>query len=182
MNDAISIAVLGDNKSRKTNFINKKIKNTKLSIKELTQGNCYITDITLKDLTKFPIKVWDTSGQDDYKSLRDKYILSTEAFIVLFSLTDPNSFEYAKETLNDISILRQSNFKAVLVGNDATSPNRQLSYDVGKELADKYHIRYTEISIDNDDNVDEVFEIIFSYYIDRNSIESSPKEKSCCRI
>ena len=170
--DVINITVIGDPISKKTGFILQKA-----NTDDTTVEDYYKAVITLKDKSSLKVKIWDTSGQDDFKSLRDRYIDSADAFIVIFSLTDRYSFKHAEESLKEISLLNGSNLKAVLVGNDCNSPNRQLKYDDGKKLADDYNIRYIEVSSDDNLNVEEVFQLLGSYFL-----SEEPSSKKKCRI
>ena len=173
MNDIINIALVGDNKSGKTAFALRKTIDQFSENYEPSLEDSYETEIILKDKTKIKVKIFDTAGQDDFKSLRDKYLESSDAFIVVFSLTDQSSLRYAEEALKDLKYLHENGLKAVLVGNDCNSPNRKLKYDQGKQLADSYNIKYIETSAKENINVEEAFQVLFSYF------SESPSKKKC---
>ena len=39
------------------------------------------------------LKMWDTPGEERYRSIANAYFKGTDAFIIVFSLTDLKSFE-----------------------------------------------------------------------------------------
>lgn len=43
------------------------------------------------------IDVLDTAGQEEYKPMRDQYMRGGEGFLIVYSITDRNSFEETKE-------------------------------------------------------------------------------------
>ena len=179
MNDIINIALVGDNKSGKTAFARRKTIDQFSENYEPSLEDSYETEIILKDKTKIKVKIFETAGQDDFKSLRDKYLESSDAFIVVFSLTDQSSLRYAEEALKDLKYFHENGLKAVLVANDCNSPTRALTYADGKELANQFNIKYIEVSIKENYNVEEAFQLIGSYFSESFDKSTSSKKQKC---
>ena len=175
----INIVLIGDDKSGKTSFMLRNARNHFPENYEPTLEDNYETEIILKDKTKIKVDITDTAGQDDFKSLRDEYKELADAFMVLFSTTDRKSFQFAEEELNDIRIIRENDMKAVLVGTDCNSPNRALTYADGKELANQFNIKYIEVSIKENYNVEEAFQLIGSYFSESFDKSTSSKKQKC---
>lgn len=49
------------------------------------------------------LEVWDTAGQERYRSLTRSYLRSPDVAIVVFDVTDRNSFLDAKAYIDEIS-------------------------------------------------------------------------------
>ena len=177
----INIVLIGDDKSGKTSFMLRNARNHFPENYEPTLEDNYETEIILKDKTKIKVGITNPAVQDEYKSLYDQYKDLADAFIVLFSTTDRKSFQFAEEELKDLRILRENDMKAVLVGTDCNSPTRALTYADGKELANQFHIKYIEVSIKENYNVDEVFHIIGSI-LSESFDKSTSSKKQKCRI
>ena len=63
------------------------------------------------------LSIWDTAGQDDYKSVRPIAYNDTDCFIMCFSLSDPTSLEnVVKKWKNEVEQLGPKNAARILVG------------------------------------------------------------------
>ena len=174
--DHFNITILGDQNAQKTSFILRKIKDNEND--EPINDDYNTVEIILKNGKKIKADICDTAGQDDYKSLVDQFIEDADGFFVVFSATDQRSFQTASEHLKDVSRIKKSNLKAVLIGNDCDALNRQLMYKDGKQLAEKYHIPYIETTSQNlNYNIEEAFQLIGL------QLTQEPSETTCnCRI
>uniref|UniRef100_A0A6B2LGJ1 Uncharacterized protein n=1 Tax=Arcella intermedia TaxID=1963864 RepID=A0A6B2LGJ1_9EUKA len=56
----------------------------------------YSANITVND-TPIYLSLWDTAGSDDYDALRPLSYPGTDVFLVLFSVTDPKSFDSVRD-------------------------------------------------------------------------------------
>jgi len=106
------------------------------------------------------VDVMDTAGQFEYSALRDQYMKSGEGFLIVYSITCRQTFEYIAKLR--LSIIRMKsgveNFPMVLVGNKKhCEEKRQISYDEGKRLADHFGCPFLEISAKTNENVSEAF-------------------------
>ncbi|CAN1333804.1 GTP-binding protein YPTM2, partial [Linum perenne] len=78
--------------------------------------------------------------------------------IVVYDVTDQESFNNVKQWLNEIDRYASENVNKLLVGNksDLTS-NKVVSYETGKALADELGIPFMETSAKNASNVEDAF-------------------------
>ncbi len=66
------------------------------------------------------LEVLDTAGQDDFSPLRDSWIRESQAFLLVYSLTDRKSLDYLDTILNQIRRTKEDETGAVpivLAGN-----------------------------------------------------------------
>jgi small GTP-binding protein len=87
------------------------------------------------------LDITDTAGQEDYAQMRDELLVDGDGFIIIYSITDPASFEEV-QTLYD-SILKVKNksesIPCILAGNkiDLEDESRAVLKEQGEEQAKK---------------------------------------------
>ena len=59
--------------------------------------------------------------------------------------------------VEEVELKADKSFKRVLIGNKCDKPDRKVSEENAKKLADKYNIRFFETSAKTGKNVNEVF-------------------------
>ena len=77
---------------------------------------------------------------------------------MVYDITDRDSFEHVKHWMADVDKFAKEGVLRILVGNKCDlDSKRQVSFDNGKELADKYGIKFLETSAKETVNIDELF-------------------------
>ena len=175
-----SLVVLGDGGVGKTSLIVRYTRNQFSEAYEPTLEDNYEASIEMPDKSKLEIQIADTAGQDDYKSLRDKYLELGDVFFIVFSLTDQRSLQTAREMLNDIKTIKEGKLKFVLLGNKSDLQNRVVTFDDGKKVADDFKGKYLETSAKNNTNVTEAFQEA-GLLLTQNDKQTS-SGGGCCRI
>eukprot|EP01098_Paradermamoeba_levis_P003855 TRINITY_DN16_c0_g1_i1.p1 TRINITY_DN16_c0_g1~~TRINITY_DN16_c0_g1_i1.p1 ORF type:complete len:200 (-),score=40.27 TRINITY_DN16_c0_g1_i1:218-817(-) len=107
------------------------------------------------------LEILDTAGQEDFTILRDTYIRGGEGFVLVYSITSPESFDQIPSLLSQILEVKdvESNFPTVLVANKCDlEPDRKISKKQGEELAKSNSIAFFESSAKLRINIDEIFE------------------------
>ncbi|ELT99692.1 hypothetical protein CAPTEDRAFT_184009 [Capitella teleta] len=112
----------------------------------------HIVSVVLDDIESMVLFL-DTRGAEPVKDRDD-----VDAFLVVYSVTDRNSFSYAQACLQDICGKGKVCKKAViLVANKQESVrNRAVSEDDGRNLATKRRCKFIEVSALLDHKVDEL--------------------------
>ena len=129
------------------------------------------------------LQIWDTAGQDRFRSITSTYYKGAHGIIVVYDVTDSKSFQNVQQWLNDIDRFASENVVKLLVGNkcDVTDHQRAVSTEQGKELARSLGIDFVETSAKTSTNVEKVFYDIsaqvkkFRY---KNTIKISPSDSS----
>ncbi|CAI8491694.1 hypothetical protein CAS74_004791 [Pichia kudriavzevii] len=116
---------------------------------------CTIDDIPAS------LDILDTAGQEEYSSMRDLYMKTGEGFLLVFSLTDRQTFEEISTFYNQILRVKGETVEFVpmmLVGNkNDLVEERQVSREEAVQLAKKFDCAYIETSAKTGDNVVEAF-------------------------
>ena len=155
------LVVLGDGGVGKTSIVLRYTRNQFSETYEPTLEDNYKASVLMDDGTNFEIDIADTAGQDDYISLRDRYMDVADAFLVVYSITESRSLKTAESLLEQISTLRENKpFKFLLAGNKCDLSQRKVTPEDGKTLADKYHGQFLETSAFKRINIDESFKAL----------------------
>ncbi|KAG5028358.1 hypothetical protein JHK87_011872 [Glycine soja] len=104
------------------------------------------------------VDFWDTAGQERFRTITSSYYRGAHGIIVVYDVTDQESFNNVKQWLNEIDRYASENVNKLLVGNkcDLTA-NKVVSYETAKAFADEIGIPFMETSAKNATNVEQAF-------------------------
>ena len=78
----------------------------------------FIIDFHVKINQKiFKLQIWDTCGQEIYKSLISNFYRNSSLAVILYSIDNRESFEHAENWLNDLKSQANPDVRIFLVGN-----------------------------------------------------------------
>jgi len=126
---------------------------------EPTKADSYRKAVML-DGEEVQIDILDTAGQENYAAIRDTYIRSGEAFLLVFDITDAESFQDLNELYEQILRVKNGdrNIPTILVGNKIDlAEKREVTQEEAEQKAKNWSIKYTETSAKTKYNVDKVF-------------------------
>ncbi|KAK6104516.1 T-cell receptor beta chain ANA 11, putative [Brugia malayi] len=161
------------------------------TIEDSYTKQCFVDDDVCK------LEVLDTAGQEEFSTMREQYLRSGNGFLLVFSVTDRNSFEEAIRLYKLILRVKdRDEFPIILVGNKADlDSDRLISRQEAEELARRLRVPYVECSAKHRMNVDESFHnlvrLIRSFQqqerqssdgVDLIPSKSNSKRKRYCRI
>ncbi|KAH1202296.1 GTP-binding protein YPTM2 [Glycine max] len=104
------------------------------------------------------LQIWDTAGQERFRTITSSYYRGAHGIIVVYDVTDQESFNNVKQWLNEIDRYASENVNKLLVGNkcDLTA-NKVVSSETAKAFADEIGIPFMETSAKNATNVEQAF-------------------------
>jgi Ras-related protein Rab-1A len=104
------------------------------------------------------LQIWDTAGQERFRSITSSYYRGAHAVIIVFDLTDTETFENVRNWIHEIERYAAEHVCKMLIGNKADLTNlRQVSTERAQELATKLQIPYFETSAKTNANVQQMF-------------------------
>jgi GTPase KRas protein len=105
------------------------------------------------------LDVLDTAGQEEYSLMRESYMKSGEGYLLVYSITNRDSFAEIASFHQQICRVRDADFfPAVLVGNKCDMEyERQVQSHEGRAIAKQYNCKFIETSAKLRINVDEAF-------------------------
>ena len=157
-----NISLLGEGEVGKTSLIsvytgNKFEMNT---LKTVGLDNYLVNE--KYDGENYKFKVFDTAGQERYRSISKNTIQVADGFLLVYSVSDRNSFELLNDWLNTISDQCDINKKVLfLVGNKVDVENREVSNEEALSFAKNRKISYFETSAKTGFKVKETFQKMF---------------------
>ena len=106
----------------------------------------------------YRIQVWDTAGQENFRSLTRAYYKNCVCAIIVYDVTNKQSFENIQNWLEDVHNQSPKTVLIALIGNKIDlDDKRVITFDEGKELALKNGIIFMETSAKTGEGVNEVF-------------------------
>merc|ERR1712032_269688 len=107
------------------------------------------------------LQIWDTAGQERFKNMTASYYRGASGIMVVYDITDPESFNNINSWLIEIEKNANKNVYKFLVGNKCDlEEKRQVTIEQAKEFADTYGMKLLETSAKNNTNVTEAFNIM----------------------
>ncbi|XP_018586116.1 ras-related protein Rab-6A isoform X1 [Scleropages formosus] len=112
----------------------------------------YLEDRTIR------LQLWDTAGQERFRSLIPSYIRDSAAAVVVYDITNVNSFQQTTKWIDDVRTERGSDVIIMLVGNKTDlADKRQVSIEEGEKKAKELNVMFIETSAKAGYNVKQLF-------------------------
>ena len=106
----------------------------------------------------FRIQIWDTAGQENFRSIIRAYYKDSVCALVVYDISSRDSFNNVMSWIEDCKNQSPKTIFIVLVGNKSDlEDKRQVTYEEGKELADKNELLFFESSAKEGTNVEDIF-------------------------
>ncbi|CAL4967955.1 unnamed protein product [Urochloa decumbens] len=104
------------------------------------------------------LQIWDTAGQERFRTITSSYYRGAHGIIVVYDVTDQESFNNVKQWLNEIDRYASDNVNKLLVGNKSDlTANKVVATETAKAFADEMGIPFMETSAKNAINVEQAF-------------------------
>lgn len=113
------------------------------------------------------LQLWDTAGQDRFKSITTSYYRGADSVLIMFDLTDRTSFKNVTQWMDEVGRYRTHSVYIILAGSKCDLTDRVVTKDEAEQLAAKYNILYFETSAKKYINVNTVFEEIAQELVNR---------------
>ncbi|XP_003379377.1 GTP-binding protein Ypt2 [Trichinella spiralis] len=127
------------------------------------QGSTIGVDFTMKTLIvdgkRVKLQVWDTGGQERFRTITQSYYRSANGIIICYDVTCRKSFKNVRRWLDDVLKFAAPNVVKLLVATKIDLENdRLVSTEEGEALAQAEQMNFIETSAKENLNVDQAFE------------------------
>ncbi|KAH0791245.1 putative ras-related protein Rab-5C [Histomonas meleagridis] len=151
------VVLIGSSSVGKTSIVIRFANKTFPTSQESTIGAAFISrDVQTQKGNIVSLHVWDTAGQERYRSLVPRYSQGASAIIIVYDVTDPDSFEEAKEWHRETREIQHEDVIWFLVGNKCDL-NATVDREKAKEFAEENGLTYFETSAKTGQGVEELF-------------------------
>ena len=111
--------------------------------------------IKLNDGTNVKVQIWDTAGQESFRSITRSYYRGSICALLVYDITRRQTFDNLVRWLNDMRDNAYSKMIILLVGNKSDLKfEREVSTEEGQEFADKHNLIFYETSAKTAHNVE----------------------------
>lgn len=155
------IVFLGDQGVGKTSLITRFMYDTFDSHYAATIGIDFLSKTMYLDDKTIRLQLWDTAGQERFRSLIPSYIRDSNVAIIVYDITNKESFNDVQKWFDYIREERGSDVLIVLVGNKSDLEDKVITTVEGEALATKLGCNFfIETSSKNGYNVKKLFKKI----------------------
>ena len=177
----LKILLLGNGTVGKTSLINRYLKNV--------YNPVYLTTIVIDQSIKFlsvnnkhiKLSIWDTAGQEQFRTIAKSFYNKTDAVILCFDLTEKESLDsisyWIEQLCNKIEL---NKIGLVLVGTKLDLADLEKVEGISEEVkkyVDKYNIKYYKTSSLSGVNVKEVFNYLTKLTLNIKKLKEFENDK-----
>ncbi|XP_065545997.1 ras-related protein Rab-6A-like isoform X2 [Lathamus discolor] len=128
-------------------------------------------------LQQVRLQLWDTAGQERFRSLIPSYIRDSTIAVVVYDITNLNSFQQTSKWIDDVRTERGSDVIIMLVGNKTDlADKRQITTEEGEQRAKELNVMFIETSAKTGYNVKQLFRRVAAALPGMDSTPEKSKE------
>ena len=140
---SFKIIIIGDSFVGKSCLALKATKGSFDSVYTPTIGFEFLTFFVKIEDLNIKLQIWDTCGQEVYRSLIGSFYRNSSLAIIVYSIDNENSFNNIESWLNELKIKGNPDINTFLVGNKVDlEDNRVVTKDMANDLCDNNNIKY----------------------------------------
>ncbi|KAL2474753.1 Ras-related protein RABF2b [Abeliophyllum distichum] len=152
------LVLLGDSGTGKSSLVLRFVKGQFIEFQESTIGAAFFSQTVAVNDTTVKFEIWDTAGQERYHSLAPMYYRGAAAAVIVYDITNQESFERAKKWVRELQVQGNSNTVMALAGNKADLLGaRKVPAEEAQTYAQENGLFFLETSAKTATNVNELF-------------------------
>mmetsp|Transcript_10780 Transcript_10780/g.24161 ORF Transcript_10780/g.24161 Transcript_10780/m.24161 type:complete len:210 (-) Transcript_10780:236-865(-) len=114
--------------------------------------------ITVQNETQVKLQIWDTAGQESFRSITRSYYRGAAGALLVYDITRRDTFQHLGRWLEEAKQHAQPNMVILLIGNKNDLEHRRaVSTEEGKAFADANGLLFMETSAKTAYNVEQAF-------------------------
>ena len=196
------IILVGDSSVGKTCLLMRAVNNKFTENYQATIGFEFLIMYYQVNNVKIKLQIWDTCGQEIYRSLIQGFYRNTSATLIVYSKSDRKSFDNLNSWVKDVKNNTEQDIPIFLIGNKCDIENQsiQVTKEEGEEYMKQFNLKYySDVSAKTGYNVLQTFEevaktVYKEYCLKKNTrqkmnkmtlgkkeddLELKPKKKCC---
>ena len=158
------VLILGDSGVGKSNMLTVYTEHNFIHDSISTIGVDFVKkDVELENGNKITLQIWDTAGQEKYKSISAALYRGAKGVLFVYDITNYESFKNISKWIEDVDKYI-SGVPKILAGNKCDMANiRTVITEEAIMTAKKYDMLFIETSAKNNLRIDEAFNILGIY-------------------
>lgn len=119
----------------------------------MTIGINFIYKVVAIGGVKLKLQIWDTAGQDKYKTITQSYYNGSNGVIVVYGVDSRSSFNSVRNIpanvgswITDLREKVQADCQIVLIANKTDVLEQEVSSEEGRNLAEEFEVPFFECS------------------------------------
>jgi Ras-related protein Rab-1A len=120
------------------------------------------------------LQIWDTAGQERFKTITSAYYRGADGIIIVYDITDRNSFAHIKDWLDDVNKYTDDNPLKIIVGNKIDLiKDKQINENDMKTMTAQTGIEILECSAKDSIKINDLMEIMTKKLIEKKKNEGN---------
>ena len=151
---SFKVIVIGDSGVGKSCLTTQAVRNNFEEFYTATVGFEFLTFNMRINNNVLKLQIWDTCGQEVYKSLISNFYRNSSLALILYAINNLDSFRHAENWLNDLKTQANPNVRVFLVGNKSDlEEERVVSKEDGERFKEEKNLdRFVETSAKTGEN------------------------------
>ena len=177
------LLLLGDTNVGKTSIFERFIKGTFTEIKGASIGIDFETKPFKYKNTNYTIDLYDTAGQERFRSITKVYYKNGEGYFIVFDLTNENSLNSIQYWIDSIKEYSEES-KFIILGNKDDLKDKKISDEIInnelnklKQSENNKDLIYLKTSAKKDKNIKKAFETMIDLLVNENIPENEQKQQ-----
>ncbi|KAJ3426588.1 ras-related protein rab-2a [Anaeramoeba flamelloides] len=126
---------------------------------DLTIGVEFGSRVIEVDGVSIKLKIWDTAGQETFRSITRSYYRGAASAILVYDVTRRDTFNQLENWIEDARQNASENTQIIIVGNKIDLENkREVSEEEGRKFAEENGLWFLEASAKTGHNVNQIFQ------------------------
>mmetsp|Transcript_47710 Transcript_47710/g.55176 ORF Transcript_47710/g.55176 Transcript_47710/m.55176 type:complete len:212 (-) Transcript_47710:180-815(-) len=151
------LLIIGDQRVGKSCILTRFTENFYTPHSIMTVGIDYKTKKIKVDGSEIKLQIWDTAGQEKYRSITQNFYKNAMGVIIVFDLTDEGTFDNVRNWIRQIKNHAGENVCRLLVGNKCDIEENKIPKEKIAEFVKEVDIEYFETSAKSNININEAF-------------------------
>ena len=172
---SIKLIIIGSVNVGKTSLLTRYATGKFTQVTKSTSNASFISKIKVVNNKKYEIKLWDTAGQEKYRSLTKIFTKEAKIALLVYAIDDIKSFNDLNTWLN---IVRETNTEKIILGVAANKAdlykNAVITDEQGKQYAKEIGAIWRSTSCLLDDcGIDYLVDELFEKYIEEKRLKKT---------
>lgn len=155
------VVLIGDSGVGKTNILSRYVRDEFSIETKMTVGVEFGSKLLKVDDKTIKIQIWDTAGQEKYKSITNAYYKGAKGAFVVYDISRKDSFTNVDRWIGELKANGDPEVSILLVGNKCDlEENRQVTQEQALKKSEQFGIAFCETSAMQAVNIEKAFSIM----------------------